>query len=59
MAVDRNMIIKLYKEGKYVPSVMHLWVNIELYLVTRVVTSNKWIDVRFAYYSPLDYFIQN
>ena len=54
-----GIIIKIHKEGGYVPPVMHLWVDLGLYLVTRVVTSNKWNDIRFVYYSPLYYYIQN
>ena len=46
-------------EGDYVKPVTHLWVGLGLQLVTRVVTTNKWYDVQFAYYLPLYYNIQN
>ena len=34
MAVERNIIIKLHTEGRYVPPVRHLWIDFELQLVT-------------------------
>ena len=59
MAVGSSIIIKIHKEGGYVPPLMHLQVDLGLQLVTRVVTSNKWNDIRFVFYSPLYYYIQN
>ena len=59
MAVGNSIIIKIHKKGGYVPPVMHLWVVLGLSLVTRVVTSKKWNDIRFVFYSPLYYYIQN
>ena len=59
MAVGSSIIIKIHKKGGYVPPVMHLWVDLRLWLVTRMVTSNKWNDIWLVYYSPLYCYIQN
>ena len=59
MAVGSSIINKIHKEGEYVPPVIYLWVDLGLQLVTRVVTSNTWNDIRLVYYSPLYYYIQN
>ena len=42
--MDLGIIIKIHKEGGYIPPVIPLRVDLGLELVKRVVTWNKWND---------------